>query len=277
MERVEIGDLSIAFERRGAGPALVLLHGGLSDHREWRPQLDALSDAFTVIAWDAPGCGDSTDPPPTFRMPQYADTLAGFIDRLALARPHVAGLSWGSTLALELYRRRPELPRSLVLASAYAGWAGSLPADVVAERLRSTLGELSRPPDEVARSFASSLFTERVPTATVEEAVAIMSGFRRPGAEPMLRAMAEADLREVLPTIEVPTLLLYGQEDERSPAVVAQEMHATIPGSTLVMLPAAGHQSNLEAADRFNRVVRDFLVEEPPDVGPHAGPDAPGT
>jgi pimeloyl-ACP methyl ester carboxylesterase len=72
----------------------------------------------------------------------------------------------------------------------------------------------------------------------------------------------------VLPTIDVPTLLLYGEEDERSPTVVAQELLETIPGSTLVMLPAAGHQCNLEAADRCNRAIRDFLAEreEPPDA-----------
>jgi len=267
MERVAIGDLSIAFERRGTGSPLVLLHGGLSDHREWRPQLEELADSFTVIAWDAPGCGDSTDPPATFRMPQYADALAGFVDALELVRPHVAGLSWGSTLALELYRRRPELPRSLVLASAYAGWAGSLPAEVVAERLRSVMDELSLPPDEVARSFAPSLFTDRAPPATMEEVVATMSGFRRSGAEPMLRAMAEADLDEVLPTIEIPTLLLYGEEDERAPTTVAREMHAKIPGSTLVMLRAAGHQANLEAADGFNRAVRGFLERVRPQDG----------
>ncbi|MGZ8577472.1 MAG: alpha/beta fold hydrolase [Actinomycetota bacterium] len=268
MDRVAIGGLSIAFERRGAGAALVLLHGGLSDHREWRPQLDGLADAFTVIAWDAPGCGGSTDPPGAFRMPQYADVLADFIDALGLVRPHVAGLSWGSALALELYRRRPDIPRTLVLASAYAGWAGSLPADVVAERLRGSLDALARPPEEVARSFASSLFSDRVPPAVVEEAVAIMAGFRRSGAEPMLRAMAEADLRDVLSTIDVPTLLLYGEEDERSPTVVAHELLEAIPGSTLVMLPAAGHQCNLEAADRCNGAIRDFLTEreEPPDA-----------
>ena len=148
-----------------------------------------------------------------------------------------------------------------MLASAYAGWAGSLPGDVVAERLRTTLDRLSLPPGEVARSFASSLFTERATATTVAEAVAIMSGFRRSAAEPMLRAMAEADLHEVLPTIDVPTLLLYGEEDERSAATVAQAMHGAIPDSTLVMLTAAGHQGYLEAADRFNRAVRDFLIE----------------
>jgi pimeloyl-ACP methyl ester carboxylesterase len=260
MERVAIGDLTIAFERRGAGPPLVLLHGGLSDHREWRPQLEELSDAFTVIAWDAPGCGDSTDPPATFRMPQYADTLAAFLDGIELVRPHVLGLSWGSTLALELYRRHPGVPRTLVLASAYAGWAGSLSALEVDERLRDTLEALSQPPEVLARSLAPSLFTERAPAPMVEEAVASMAGFRRAGAEPMLRAMAEADLRGVLPTIAVPTLLLYGEEDERSPIALAREMFRAIPGSTLATLPAAGHQSNLEAADRFNEIVREFLT-----------------
>src|SRR3990170_2856200 len=99
----------------------------MSDHREGRRQLEGLSDRFTLVAWDAPGCGASSDPPDTFRMADYADSLAGLIEALGLDRPHVLGLSWGSTLALELYRRRPDIPRSLMLTAAYAGWAGSLP------------------------------------------------------------------------------------------------------------------------------------------------------
>ena len=76
----------------------------------------------------------------------------------------------------------------------------------------------------------------------------------------MLFAMAEADLRPVLPTIEVPTLLLYGEEDERSPLAVAEEMHDAIPTSTLVVLPEVGHQSNVETPERFNAAVRSFLA-----------------
>ena len=97
----------------------------LGDSRDWRRQLEGLSDEFTVVAWDAPGCGESSDPDPpeTFGADVYADCLAEFIEALELERPHVLGLSWGGGLALELYRRRPDLPRSLVLASAYAGWA----------------------------------------------------------------------------------------------------------------------------------------------------------
>jgi pimeloyl-ACP methyl ester carboxylesterase len=105
----------------------------------------------------------------TSRLDDYADCLAGFIQLLDPGRPHVGGLSRGGGLALELYRRHPQVPRSLVLASAYAGWAGSLPPEV------------------------------------------------------------------------------------------ARDLHAKIPGSALVVLSGVGHQSDMEAPERFNTEVRGFL------------------
>jgi pimeloyl-ACP methyl ester carboxylesterase len=261
MDDVEVDGLRIAFERRGTGPPLVMLHGGVSDHREWRRQRDGLSDGFTVVAWDAPGCGGSSDPPERFRMPDYADSLAGFIGALGLERPHVLGLSWGSTLALELYRRSPGIPRTLVLTAAYAGWAGSLSPDEVAARLAASIEQIEQPAERWVRDFIPSLFTHRASPQMVEEAVAIMAASRPAGHRAMLHAMAEADLRDVLPTITVPTLLLVGVEDERSPLSVAQEMHARIPDSTLVVMPDVGHQCNIEAADRFNGEVRNFLLQ----------------
>jgi pimeloyl-ACP methyl ester carboxylesterase len=255
-----VDGLTIAFERAGTGPPLVLLHGGLSDHRDWRPQLEGLSAAFTVVAWDAPGTGGSSDAPQTFRMPEFAACLAGFIDVLGLGRPHALGLSWGSALALELYRQRPDIPRTLVLAAAYAGWAGSLPPEVVAERVATTLRDLETlPPEEYARTWAPTLFTSRASSQVVEEAVRTMAEFRPSGVRPMLLSMAEADLRDVLPTIRVPTLLLYGAEDVRSPMDVATAIHTAIPGSALVVLPEVGHMGNLEAPEAFNDAVRAFL------------------
>ena len=79
------------------------------------------------------------------------------------------------------------------------------------------------------------------------------------GSRVMLHAMAEADLRDVLPRIKAPTLLLYGDADVRSPLGVGEALHAQIPTSTLVVMPGAGHLSNIEAADRFNAEVRTFL------------------
>ena len=100
-DKVEVDGLSVAFEREGSGPALVLLHGYVGDGgTTWRPQIDALSRDFTVIAWDAPGAGASSDPPELFGMSGYADCLARFISVLALDRPHVAGVSFGGAMVI---------------------------------------------------------------------------------------------------------------------------------------------------------------------------------
>jgi len=261
MEQIEVKGLRIAYQRAGEGPPLVLLHGGLSDRREWRRQLEELSDEFTVVAWDAPGCGQSSDPPETFRLPEYADCLAAFVDALGLGQSHVLGLSFGAGLSLELYRRHPTVPRTLVLASAYAGWAGSLPADVVKQRLQQALREADLPPDQVVPGYIPGLFTESAPAELIDEVVAIMSDFHAAGVRSMATAFAEADLRDVLPRINVPTLLLYGDADRRSPLNVGQDLHARIPTSRLVVMHGVGHQSNIEAAERFNTEVRSFLRE----------------
>jgi pimeloyl-ACP methyl ester carboxylesterase len=259
MEQIEAAGLRIAYERAGDGPALVLLHGGLSDRREWRRQIAALSDEFTVVAWDAPGCGQSADPPETFRLPEYADCLAAFIDALDLGRAHVVGLSFGGGLALELYRRRPTVALTLVLAPAYAGWAGSLPSGTVEQRLQQTLREADLPPEQWAPNWIPSLFTEAAPQEVIDEALAIMSAVHPAGVRAMAHAFAEADLRDVLPRIQAPTLLLYGEADQRVPLDVAAALHAKIPRSKLVIMAGVGHQSNIEAPERFNAEVRNFL------------------
>jgi pimeloyl-ACP methyl ester carboxylesterase len=265
MENVEIQGLRIVFERAGDGPLVVLLHGGVSDGRERRRQIDDLYGDFTGVAWDAPGCGRSWDPPESFRMADYADCLASLIDSLELGMPHVVGLSFGGALALELYRRHPALPRMLVLASAYAGWAGSLSPDVVAERLEGVLRESELPSEVIARRWIPGLLTDQAPAGMVDELVAIISDLHPAGFRTMARARAEADLRPVLSRIDVPTLLIYGDADSGSPLSVAEELHAQIPGSRLVVLPGAGHQNNIESAERFNAAVREFLASQPRD------------
>ena len=259
MQNVEVAGLRIAYRRAGSGPSLLLLHGALSDSREWGHQIDALSEEFDTVAWDAPGCGGSSDPSEAIGMDGYADSLTAFIDALGLDRPHVAGLSFGAGLALELYRRQPRLPRSLLLASAYAGWAGSLAADEVAARVQQVLRQADLPPDQVVDEWLPTLFANSVSADVVEETAAIMRDFHPAGMRAMARAFAEADLRDVLPSIDVPTLLLYGDADQRSPRDVAEALHAAIPGSQLVWLHGVGHQSNLEAPARFNEEARTFL------------------
>jgi pimeloyl-ACP methyl ester carboxylesterase len=207
---VELEQGSIAFRRSGDGPPLVLLHGAFADARDWQPQLDALGDEFTVVAWDAPGCGGSFDPPPDFGP---------------------------------------------------AGWAGSLGREEAERRREGFLRDADRPLEEVVREFSTTLFTGSASPEVVDEAIDIMMGATRPaGMRAMGNAFADADLRDVLPTIGVPTLLIYGDADQRSPvSPVGEDLHASIPRSRLVVIEGPGHVVNLEAPERFNDEVRHFL------------------
>ena len=219
------------------------MHGAWSDARTWRHQLEGLADAFDVIAWDAPGFGRSGDPPATWRMPDYADCVAAFIAALGVERPHVLGLSFGG---------------SLVLAGAYAGWAGSLPPDVVRARVKRWEAESADLAAHVA-DYIPEFFTASVSPEDVAETLTVMRDARASGMLAATHAMAEADLRDVLPRITVPCLLLWGGSDRRSPLAIGQELHAAVPGSQLVVLPGIGHVRNVDAPGQFNEEVRRFL------------------
>jgi pimeloyl-ACP methyl ester carboxylesterase len=186
VEMIEVDGLRVAYERAGAGPPLVLLHGYVGDGATtWRRQIEGLSDEFTIVAWDAPGAGRSSDPPESFGMAGYADCLAGFVDRLGLEKPHVAGLSFGGALALELYRRHPAIPMTLILASAYAGWAGSLPADVAAQRLQQALALADLSPEAFVSALLPTMFSGGTPTESVDELRATMLAFHPVGFRAM--------------------------------------------------------------------------------------------
>jgi pimeloyl-ACP methyl ester carboxylesterase len=263
MERVEVDGLQIAYERAGSGPPLVLVHGYVGDGPvTFRGQLDGLCDEFTVVAWDAPGAGASSDPPEGFGLDGYADCLAGFVDRLGLGRPHLLGLSFGGILALALYRRHPAVPMSLVLASAYAGWGGSLPAEDAAQRLRQAMVLADLPPEEFAGTLLPTMFAASPPAEVVAAFGASIRAFHPVGFRAMARASA-GNVRDVLPRIQVPTLLLYGDADVRAPLPVAEDLHRSIPGARLVLLPGVGHVTNIEAPEAFNGAVRSFLGDLP--------------
>jgi pimeloyl-ACP methyl ester carboxylesterase len=134
-------------------------------------------------------------------------------------------------------------------------------------RLNQVLELADLPADRFTEAVAPTMFTPSAPAELVEAFTESVSRFHPTGLRAMARAFAEADLRDVLPEIHAPTLLLYGDADVRAPLDVAHGMHAAIPGSKLVVLPGVGHVISVEAPERFNDEVRAFLlgVEGDPD------------
>ena len=265
VEYVEVAGHRIAYRERGSGPLLVLLHGWPTDSREWWRQLDALSDEFRVVAWDAPGAGQSTDPPETARLSDWADWLAALIESLDLDPAHVAGLSFGGGLALELFHRHPEVVRSLILISAYAGWGGSLPPEEVLARLELTRRNSALPPSQWVPRLIKTLLPEGTDAELVEELASMLTDSHPAAMRTALQAFAETDLTGMLPTIDVPTLLLYGELDVRASRQVWEPIHQGIPQSRLVLIPGVGHMVDMQAAERCNAEIRSFLreVEKP--------------
>lgn len=265
MQRVTVAGLEIAYRRAGAGPTLVLLHGFIADSRAWRTQLDALASDFDVIAWDAPGCGDSTDPGEHFSMAEFAEILTAFLDSIDVAAAHLCGLSWGGTLALEFYRRHPMRVTSLILADTYAGWTGSLGEAAAAERLDRCLLESQLPPAEWIPQWVPHAFSNAAPQSVQDELASVMWDFHPPGFRAMSRAVTP-DFRDIFPTVKVPTLLIWGDQDNRSPPAAGEAMRDSIAGARLVVLPHAGHVSNMEQPERFNAQVADFLKSLTPGI-----------
>ena len=259
MDTTKVHGHSIAYRQRGEGPPLLLLHGWPTNSREWRGQVDGLADEFRVVAWDAPGAGQSSDPPEEFRLSDWADVLAAFIQALGLQRVHVGGLSWGGGLALELYRRHPSIVRSLILMGAYAGWAGSLPAETVEQRLQLMERNTRAPTEDWAPALIRTLVADNAPREIIDELASIIAQLHPAATRTALRAFAEADLRGVFPGIDVPTLMLYGERDQRAPRSVWEPLQSTIPGAELVLIPEVGHMIDMEAPDRVNDEIRTFL------------------
>jgi pimeloyl-ACP methyl ester carboxylesterase len=254
----EVHGHSLAYREVGEGPPLVLLHGFLCDSRCWRPQLADLSDLFRVLAWDAPGAGSSADPLDTFTTTDWARCLAGFLDLVGIERAQVLGLSWGGILAQEFYRSYPDRVLTLILCDTYAGWKGSLPESACKKRLERCFLESSLPAEEFVARWVPEFFTEGASNDLKEEMRVVVSEFHPLGFRLMAKSSADTDTTDLLPNIEVPTLLVWGDDDQRSPLNIAEQFRDTIPNAELAIIANAGHLSNMEQPEMFNEQVRRF-------------------
>ena len=256
-EQATVRGLTIAYDRAGSGPALVLLHG--IGATAWRHQFDAFANDYTVIAWYAPGYGRSSDPGDDWVMADYADVLASLCDALGIERTHVLGQSWGGMLAQVFYARHPERVRSLVLSATSLGGRAQ-PEEERLARLNVRLRELeTMTPREMARARWPAVLSPDPAPAVRDEVIEMLAQIRPVGYRRAAIVASELDTRAILPTIAVPSLVIAGEHDAVIPPVVRTRLIAEIPDAQSVTIPDAGHFAFIEQPARYNAAVQAFL------------------
>lgn len=257
MPRVEIQDgRSIGYDEAGSGDAtpIVFLHGVGSDKSVWHPQLHHFGQSRRAIAFDYPGYGDSDPAPDGTTRDDYALAILAAMDRLGITQAHICGLSLGGVIAIAIHHAAPWSIASLILADTFAvhpdgrgiydrSIAGSADMRAFAEARADFL--LAQPADPAVRSEVIDTMSRIDPAAY------------RIGAE----AVWLADQRDRVAAIDVPTLIICGEDDKPTPPALSRELHDMIGGSRLEMIAGAGHLTNLERPAVFNQLVAAFLGE----------------
>ncbi len=260
MATIHLGDATLHGREAGQGHDAVLLlhafplHGGM-----WAPQLAALGTRFRVLAPDARGMGLSGPSPGVNTMELLAEDALALLRQLGLRSVAVVGLSMGGYVALELWRRAPEVVRGLVLCDTKA-----VPDTAEQRAARETFAAnaMEKGLDWVADDFAPKLLRPEPDPAVARTVRELVAGCTREGVAACQRGMARRqDSVPTLPLITCPTLAIRGVEDQATPNGEMQRIAQNVRGAQLLRIPGAGHLPNLEAPAAFNAAVGTFLAK----------------
>lgn len=260
MQRVKSGDAEISYWTLGDGPPVVLLHPFPVHHEFWLPVADALATRYRLILPDLRGHGDSGvgDGPAT--MEKHAADLRAVMDDADVGRAPLIGVSIGGYLLFEFWRKYRGRVAALGLCNTKA------PADNAearAGRLQAANDVLERGTEPFFESMAQRVLaksTQESRPDLVEAALRMMRKMSPDDVAQVQRGMADRpDSVETLKTINVPTLLVTGDEDPMTGTKEAELMRQHIAGSQLRVIPKAGHYSPWEQPEQAARLMRQFL------------------
>jgi pimeloyl-ACP methyl ester carboxylesterase len=254
-----VGDIEVGFDDMGTGLPVLLVHGFPLHRGMWQPQIAALLGQCRCIVPDLRGFGE-TQPVGHGTMESYADDLVHLLDHLHVDRAVVCGLSMGGYITLAMWRRHRDRIRGLVLADTKAGADGDEARarrrqmiDVARTKGSAAVAEMQLP------GMLGKTTREKQP-ALDDQVRALMSAAPPASIVAALEGMmARPDSADLLPTIDVPTLVIVGDEDALTPVKESRAMHEAIPGSRLEIIEGAGHMSNLERPAAFNTILSGFV------------------
>lgn len=265
-DSIDVAGIRTNYHDEGSGPAVVLIHGsgpGVSAWANWRLNLPFLSQHFRVIAPDVLGFGYTERPPGTrYDLDTWTTHLVGFLDALGLERVSVVGNSFGGALALDLATRHPERVDRLALMGSVGTTFELTPG------LDAVWG--FEPSVEAMRGLLDLFAHDR---SLVDDDLARLrlDAATRPGVQEAYRAMFPAPRQSgvdamtidegLLRAIASPTLIVHGRDDQVIPMATSLRLHELIDGSRLHVFDRCGHWVQIEHAEEFNRLLRDFLSE----------------
>ena len=245
----------------GSGTPVVLLHAFPFNSAMWEPQVESLGDKFRLIAPDLKGFGE-TDAPEgedAYSMDGYADDVKALVDSLGLERFVLAGLSMGGYIALAYMRKYADGVTGLVLADTRAE---ADPPEGIEKRSNQQKQVLQDGTSGLVEVLTGALLAESTRANKPDVVKKVQAAMDNPAAGFIgaLEAMKNRiDSTDSLAKIDVPTLVIVGENDGVTPPEAARNLHEHIGGSELVVIPDAGHISNMESPEAFNGALGEFL------------------
>lgn len=262
MPHVRVGDLELYYELidctepwRSAPPPVVLLHGLGTDRRIWLYQVPVFCARLPTILVDLRGHGRSSAPEGAWTVADMARDVVRLLRHLGAERAHLVGLSMGGMVAQQFALDYPYATASLVLADTICAVpAGS--EQVPADGLRFIA---SHSMAEVAKARITAAFTDAVDPLLRDHLIEAVALNDKDAYERAARAVFEFSVCRRLDEIAVPTLVVVGDGDRTFPLAWMEALSERIRGARLVRIPGAGHVSNMERPQEFNRAVLEFL------------------
>lgn len=240
---------------------VVLLHAFPLNRRMWEPQLAALRQAgFSPLAVDLPGFGGSPLQPARATLEDFARAVLETLDHLQVPCAAFVGLSMGGYVLMRLLELAPQRVSAAVFADTRAGADSPEARARRADQAARVASEGTGAIEQTFLQSALSPATLRGRPEVVEQVRALIAQAPPAAVVHALRAMADRpDSTPLLASVTVPALVMVGEDDALTPPEVAREMAERLPRGRLVVLPQAGHLSNLEAPDAFNEALLSFL------------------
>ncbi|MBI0576922.1 alpha/beta hydrolase [Neobacillus cucumis] len=260
MAFVQVDDLTIHYEIEGNGKPLIILHGMGNNSQSWKKQLKGLSEQYTVIAWDAPGYGKSSDPKEELmEFKEFANILKGFIEKLGHESVTLLGHSMGSAIALDFCYRFPDLVDALIISDATRG-AAALTKEENESKLKNRLKNIETlTPEEIAKLRVKSLLSPEPSPEVLNEVERIYSQIRPMGFRSVAYSLYHLNNMDILSSIRVPTLVICGELDKVTPVKESQVIHEKLQDSKFEIIPGTGHLCYQEAPETFNSIILDFM------------------